>query len=286
MFQEFQGALGDAFGVQAIFLPEDAGRAVLHKDVGDAQALPRHHEAPVVQQFNHRAPEAPVEDVFLHGEHPAPPSRQIQDQVIIQWRIIKNLCGIDTGRYRGAIDRHKQQHEWYEKGSKHEAVTTELHEIIYRQVCLPLELSIECLTANSATRPITIVMTIKVDASFGEFLDKITILEIKSERISDPAKLENVNRELNLLREIWAAHPASKTDITDEMARLKAINEKLWEIEDDIRDKERDKTFDQQFIELARAVYFTNDDRADVKRELNLKLGSEVVEEKSYADYK
>jgi hypothetical protein len=70
------------------------------------------------------------------------------------------------------------------------------------------------------------------------------------------------------------------------MARLKAINEKLWEIEDDIRDQERNKTFDQKFIELARAVYFTNDDRADVKRELNLKLGSDLVEEKSYADYK
>ena len=129
-------------------------------------------------------------------------------------------------------------------------------------------------------------MTIKVEASFGEFLDKITILGIKSERISDSAKLENVNRELNLLQGIWQAHPASKTDISDELARLKAINEKLWEIEDDIRDKERDKTFDQAFIELARAVYFTNDDRAAVKRELNLKLGSDLVEEKSYADYK
>jgi len=129
------------------------------------------------------------------------------------------------------------------------------------------------------------VMTIKVEASFGEFLDKMTILEIKRERISDPAKLENVNRELNLLQESWAAHPASKTDISDEMARLKAINEKLWEIEDDIRDKERNKAFDQEFIELARAVYFTNDERAAVKRELNLKLGSELVEEKSYADY-
>lgn len=128
-------------------------------------------------------------------------------------------------------------------------------------------------------------MTIKVDVSFGEFLDKITILEIKSERISDAVKLENVNRELSLLRDSWAAHPASKTDISDEMARLKAINEKLWEIEDDIRDKERNKTFDQGFIELARSVYFTNDERAAVKRELNLKLGSELVEEKSYADY-
>jgi len=128
-------------------------------------------------------------------------------------------------------------------------------------------------------------MTIKVEASFGEFLDKITILEIKAERISDSAKLENINRELTLLRNSWAAHPASKTDISDEMARLKAINEKLWEIEDDIRDKERNKAFDQEFIELARAVYFTNDERAAVKRELNLKLGSDLVEEKSYADY-
>lgn len=128
-------------------------------------------------------------------------------------------------------------------------------------------------------------MTIKVEVSFGEFLDKITILEIKSERISNSEKLENVNRELSLLRDTWAAHPASQTDISNEMARLKAINEKLWEIEDDIRDKERNKSFDQEFIELARAVYFTNDERAVVKRELNLKLGSELVEEKSYADY-
>jgi len=128
-------------------------------------------------------------------------------------------------------------------------------------------------------------MTIKVEVSFGEFLDKITILEIKSERISNSEKLENVNRELSLLRDTWAAHPASQTDISKYKRQLKAINEKLWEIEDDIRDKERNKSFDQEFIELARAVYFTNDERAAVKRELNLKLGSELVEEKSYADY-
>lgn len=128
-------------------------------------------------------------------------------------------------------------------------------------------------------------MTIKVEISFGEFLDKITILEIKSERISDAEKLDNINQELSLLRDSWAAHPASQTDISDEMVRLKAINEKLWEIEDDIRDKERNKAFDQTFIELARAVYFTNDERAAVKRELNLKLGSGLIEEKSYTDY-
>ena len=129
-------------------------------------------------------------------------------------------------------------------------------------------------------------MTIQVDVSVGEFLDKVTILEIKSERIKDPAKLANVNKELNLLKKIWSESEFANSDISDEMARLKAINEKLWKIEDDIRDKERARTFDQGFIELARAVYFENDTRADIKKELNLKLGSGLVEEKSYANYK
>ena len=129
-------------------------------------------------------------------------------------------------------------------------------------------------------------MTIKTELSFGEFLDKITILQIKSERIKDDTKLININKELNLLLDLWQAHPASKIDITTELAQLKSINEKLWEIEDDIREKERQKAFDEQFIELARAVYFTNDDRADVKRQINLKLGSDFIEEKSYSDYK
>lgn len=128
-------------------------------------------------------------------------------------------------------------------------------------------------------------MTIQTEISFGEFLDKLTILEIKAERISAPDKLENINRELSLLREIWSRHPASATDISAPLARLKAINEQLWEIEDDIRDKERNREFDQRFIELARAVYVTNDERAAVKRELNERLGSGLVEEKSYADY-
>ena len=128
-------------------------------------------------------------------------------------------------------------------------------------------------------------MTIKVDVSVGEFLDKVTILEIKSERIKDAAKLENVNKELNLLKKTWAESEFAKADITDEMNRLKAINEKLWEIEDDIRDKERDRAFDEKFIELARAVYYSNDERAAIKKELNLKLGSGLVEEKSYSDY-
>ncbi len=128
-------------------------------------------------------------------------------------------------------------------------------------------------------------MTIQVAISFGEFLDKLTILEIKAERIGDPAKRANVIHERDLLRRTWAAHPASATDISEELARLKAINEKLWDIEDAIRERERAQDFGAEFIELARAVYYTNDERAAVKRELNRRLGSELVEEKSYADY-
>lgn len=128
-------------------------------------------------------------------------------------------------------------------------------------------------------------MTIKVEVSFGEFLDKLTILQIKSERIGDPAKLKNINHELKLLQDSWAADPRSAIDIASELKQLKAINEKLWQIEDDIRDKERNRTFDTGFIELARAVYFSNDERARIKRVLNEKLGSDLIEEKSYADY-
>ncbi|MCW9024459.1 MAG: DUF6165 family protein [Gammaproteobacteria bacterium] len=129
-------------------------------------------------------------------------------------------------------------------------------------------------------------MTIKVELSYGEFLDKLSILQIKSERIRDERKLANVNKEKDLLTGLWAADPKSNVDIATELAEMKSINEKLWDIEDDIRDKERDKCFDDEFVRLARAVYYTNDERADVKRRINEKLGSELVEEKSYADYK
>lgn len=127
---------------------------------------------------------------------------------------------------------------------------------------------------------------IQVPVSFGELIDKITILEIKSRQIADPAKLVNVRNELDQLNATWAAHAASKTDITDERARLLAVNEALWEIEDRIRLKEKAQAFDAEFIELARAVYFRNDERAAVKREINVKLGSQLVEEKSYQDYR
>jgi hypothetical protein len=126
---------------------------------------------------------------------------------------------------------------------------------------------------------------IHVPVSPGEVLDKITILEIKSERISDPDKLVNVNRELELLRASWQKFVDVDDDVRRIHAKLKSINEDLWEIEDDIRDKERAREFDERFIELARSVYVTNDRRADAKKELNIYLGSEMVEEKSYQDY-
>lgn len=126
---------------------------------------------------------------------------------------------------------------------------------------------------------------IMVPVSPGEVLDKITILEIKSERMTDSQKVANVRVELGLLQKTWAAAIAEDDTIRDLHAQLKEINEALWEIEDDIRDKERAKEFDERFIELARAVYFTNDRRSDVKKKLNLHLGSQIIEEKSYQDY-
>ncbi len=126
---------------------------------------------------------------------------------------------------------------------------------------------------------------IHVPVSPGEVLDKITILEIKSERMSDPEKVANVRVELALLQETWSQAVAEDDVIRELHAQLKEINEALWEIEDDIRDKERVKEFDARFIELARSVYFTNDRRSEVKKKLNLHLGSQIIEEKSYQDY-
>jgi hypothetical protein len=125
-----------------------------------------------------------------------------------------------------------------------------------------------------------------VPISPGELIDKITILEIKSARIADEQKLHNVRTELSLLNDTWKASPFSSTDISEEWAGLREVNARLWDIEDDIRDKERAGAFDERFIELARAVYVTNDERAAIKRRINTRLGSALVEEKSYADYK
>ncbi|HET9482571.1 MAG TPA: DUF6165 family protein [Xanthomonadales bacterium] len=127
---------------------------------------------------------------------------------------------------------------------------------------------------------------ISVPVSFGELLDKIAILEIKSERIDDPAKLANIRRELDLLESTWRAAPESKVEIGPERAALKAVNLRLWTIEDEIRMQERRQAFDAEFVRLARAVYFENDERARIKREINVKLGSALVEEKSYQDYR
>jgi len=128
-------------------------------------------------------------------------------------------------------------------------------------------------------------MALKVEVSVGELLDKITILEIKSERIPDPAKLANVGKELELLRTTWQASPLAATDVSAEMIALKTVNEELWEIEDDIRRHEAANDFGESFVRLARGVYHANDKRAALKRDLNLKCGSGLVEEKSYVDY-
>jgi hypothetical protein len=125
-----------------------------------------------------------------------------------------------------------------------------------------------------------------VPISPGELIDKITILEIKSARMTDAAKLHNVRTELALLNETWQASEFSKVDIRAEWTGLREVNGQLWDIEDEIRDKERAGEFDARFIELARAVYVTNDERAAIKRRINVKLGSALVEEKSYRDYK
>jgi len=126
---------------------------------------------------------------------------------------------------------------------------------------------------------------IHAPVSPGELIDKITILAIKSRRIGDPAKLANVRAELDALRACWQASRYAGSDVAREEAELMAVNERLWDIEDRIRDKERQRTFDAEFIELARAVYVENDQRAAAKKRINVALGSSLVEEKSYAAY-
>ncbi len=128
-------------------------------------------------------------------------------------------------------------------------------------------------------------MNVNVEISIGDYFDKITILEIKNERISNTEKLVNINNELDGLNGLLQKLPFSRNDVADEVAELKRINEELWVIEDYIREKESRKEFDERFIELARTVYITNDKRSEVKRDINVKLGSDFVEEKSYEEY-
>ena len=126
---------------------------------------------------------------------------------------------------------------------------------------------------------------INVPISPGELVDKITILEIKKEFIDDINKLKNINHEYDLLMQIYS-NDVSQTDGVDSLkSKLKNINLSLWKIEDDIRDCERDKIFNERFVKLARDVYFTNDKRSKVKLEINLLLNSSLLEEKSYKDY-
>lgn len=124
-----------------------------------------------------------------------------------------------------------------------------------------------------------------VPVSWGELLDKITILEIKRARIAAPAARANVERELRLLRGI-AEDAVDDAGAAPVLARLKAVNEALWDIEDAIREREAARDFGKDFVALARAVYRENDRRAAIKRELNDLLGSELVEEKSYASFR
>ena len=127
---------------------------------------------------------------------------------------------------------------------------------------------------------------INVPISPGELIDKITILEIKIERMDDPKKISNVKTELDLLEKVWQQSGYSREKMVKEKrAELKSINEKLWVVEDELRLKESRSEFDSKFIELARSVYFTNDHRARVKKEINIGVGSDLVEEKSYQDY-
>tara|TARA_B100000401_G_C52654905_1_gene647297 strand:- start:278 stop:661 length:384 start_codon:yes stop_codon:yes gene_type:complete len=127
-------------------------------------------------------------------------------------------------------------------------------------------------------------MLIKTPVSLGEIVDKISILMVKQKKIDDPKKLDNVNKELSMLQDTISRN-VKLDEINIYLKELIDINSKLWVIEDDIRDCERKKQFDQQFIDLARSVYFTNDKRAKVKLEINEKFGSELVEVKSYEKY-
>ena len=124
----------------------------------------------------------------------------------------------------------------------------------------------------------------KIEVSHGEIVDKLTILQIKKENITDPSKLDNIVKEYDYLLSIVKNDLGISTE-SSEYLELLSINKELWVIEDDIRDKERVKEFDDDFIKLARSVYYTNDVRAKIKKEINLKYSSGFVEEKSYQSY-
>ena len=128
-------------------------------------------------------------------------------------------------------------------------------------------------------------MQLQVPVSVGEVLDKITILQIKLAHISDANKRVNIQNELDALLPLVAGDGFATDEMQGLMAELKSVNEALWDIEDDIREKEAAKSFDAEFIKLARAVYVTNDKRAEIKKQINLATGSALIEEKSYESY-
>ena len=127
-------------------------------------------------------------------------------------------------------------------------------------------------------------MLIQIPISLGELVDKISILMIKKKNISDSIKLQHVNKELEFLQKTLKKF-ISEEEINEFLLKLVNINSKLWDIEDDIRECERKKLFDQTFIDLARSVYFTNDQRAKIKNDINKTFGSELIEVKSYEEY-
>ena len=124
-----------------------------------------------------------------------------------------------------------------------------------------------------------------IPISPGELIDKITILEIKRESIVNKEKLSNINLEYKVLLETLENKIIASNEIDSLRIKLKTINKRLWDIEDQLRDLERSKTFNEDFIKLARSVYFTNDERSEVKKSINKLLNSEIVEEKSYSKY-
>jgi len=124
-----------------------------------------------------------------------------------------------------------------------------------------------------------------IPISWGELFDKITILQIKLDNLQDQNALKNVKIEYDELFKIYENNFLEDANAKRLLADIKNINKILWNIEDDIRDKERQKTFDEEFIELARSVYITNDERSRIKRKINKTFGSELIEEKSYSDY-
>ncbi len=126
---------------------------------------------------------------------------------------------------------------------------------------------------------------VKVEVSAGELIDKLTILEIKIERIQDPYKMENIQNELRAVIDTVQTYIPPSKELNKLKSDLKETNKKLWDIEDQIRDKEQKKEFDQEFIDISRSVYITNDERGRIKREINQLLGSRLIEEKAYTEY-